>query len=61
MHISISVIISVFNGERYIKRCIRSVLNQTYNVKELIIYDDASTDNTFKIIETCVDESSPYK
>lgn len=45
----ISVITPVFNGEKYIKRCIESVQNQTYKNIEHIIVDDGSTDNTLKI------------
>lgn len=43
----ISVIIPVFNAEKYIDRCIQSLLNQTYKNIEIIIINDKSTDNTF--------------
>lgn len=46
----VSVIIAVFNGEKYIKEAIESVLNQTYKDIELIVVDDGSTDNTKGII-----------
>lgn len=42
----ISVILNVYNGEKYISRCIESVLAQNYNDIELIIVDDGSKDNT---------------
>ena len=42
---------SVFNGERYLKYSIDSLLNQTFKDFELIIIDDGSYDNSKKIIE----------
>lgn len=46
----ISVALCTFNGEKFIKEQINSILNQTLQVNEIIICDDLSTDNTFKII-----------
>lgn len=42
----ISVIIPVHNGERYLPEAIRSVLNQTYPVAQLIVVDNGSTDRS---------------
>ena len=47
----ISIIIPVFNTEKYIGKAIESVLSQTYIDFELILVDDASTDNTYSICE----------
>lgn len=46
----VSVITSVYNCEKYIAEMIDSILKQTYKDWELIIFDDASTDNTWDII-----------
>lgn len=48
----ISVIVSVYNTEKYVKRCIDSIINQSYKNIELIIIDDGSSDNSRKILES---------
>jgi teichuronic acid biosynthesis glycosyltransferase TuaG len=47
----ISVILTNYNGSRFLKKSINSVLNQTYKNLELIIIDDCSTDSSEKIIK----------
>ena len=49
MHELISVIINVYNGEKFIRKCLESILNQTYNNLEILIINDGSTDNTLNI------------
>jgi glycosyltransferase involved in cell wall biosynthesis len=48
----VSIIIPVFNSEKCIEKCIRSVINQTYSSIEILIIDDGSADNSFDIISS---------
>ena len=45
----ISIIVPIYNGENYMRKCIDSILSQTYSNIELILVNDGSTDNTIKI------------
>lgn len=45
----ISVIIPVYNGEKYLRECVQSVLTQTFSDFEVIIVDDGSTDSSLVI------------
>lgn len=46
----ISIIIPVYNKEKYVEKCIKSILTQSYNFIEIICVNDCSTDNSLKII-----------
>jgi len=47
--VKLSVIIPVYNVEKYIKECLESLLNQSFKEFELIVVDDGSTDNSLSI------------
>lgn len=47
----ISVIIPVYNVEQYLRKCLESIINQTYKNLEIILIDDGSTDNSGKICD----------
>lgn len=51
----ITIGIPVYNGERYIKQAVTSVLNQTFKDFELIVTDDGSKDNTLNILKSIQD------
>ena len=44
-----SIIVPVYNSEKYLNRCIKSILNQTFNDYELILIDDGSEDGSINI------------
>ena len=52
----ITVIINVYNDEKHIKKCIESIVNQTYKNLEIIIVNDGSVDNTLSICESFDDK-----
>ena len=54
--VKVSVIIPIYNGERYLEQCIRSVLCQTLKELEILCVDDGSTDHSSKIIKRLQDE-----
>jgi len=52
----VSVVIPVYNSEKFLAECIESVLNQTYKNIEIIAINDGSTDDSLKILETYSDK-----
>lgn len=48
--IKVSVLIANYNNEKYLNKCIDSIKKQTYQNIEIIIHDDASSDNSVKKI-----------
>lgn len=48
----VSIVIPIYNSEKYLNECIESVVNQTYSNLEIILVNDGSTDDSDKICET---------
>ena len=53
----ISIIVPVYNVEKYLERCLDSLVNQTLNDIEILLVDDGSTDNSLKICEKYASDS----
>lgn len=51
MNKKVSIIVPVYNASKYLSRSIESILNQSYDNLEIILIDDASTDNSKEIIK----------
>ena len=49
---AVSVIIPMYNVEKYIGECLDSILNQTFQDFEVIVVDDCSTDNSRAVVES---------
>lgn len=47
----ISIIVPVYNGDKYLSRCVDSILNQTFHDWELLLIDDGSTDKSGEICD----------
>lgn len=48
----VTVLMPVFNGEKYLNDAIQSIIDQTYNNFEFLILDDGSTDNSIRIVKS---------
>lgn len=57
----VTVILPMYNAQRYIQSCVRSVLNQTFRDFELICVDDCSTDETLRLVVELAQKDSRIK
>ena len=53
----ISVLMCTYNGEKYVKEQLYSIINQTFKPNEIIIVDDNSKDNTVSICKRILEEN----
>lgn len=56
MNALVSVIVPVYNGERYIFNCMQSLIGQTYSYMEVIFVNDGSTDRTDELLKKAIKE-----
>lgn len=61
VEILLSVVVPIYNTERFLRRCIESILNQNLEELELILVDDGSTDSSGKICEEYQKENQQIK
>lgn len=47
----VSIIVPVYNGDKYLSRCLESLVNQTYSTIEIICINDGSTDNSLSVLQ----------
>ena len=56
--VKVSVIVPVYNVEKYLTKCLDSIIHQTYKNLEIILIDDGSTDNCGKICDAYAEKDS---
>lgn len=58
---TVSVVVPVYNAEKYIEGCVKSILNQTYKVSEIFLINDGSIDSSLEIISKLASEDDRIK
>ena len=58
--VDISVIVPIYNAEKYLNKCVDSLINQTKKELEFILVNDGSTDKTEEIIKSYKDSRIKY-
>ena len=61
MSYKVSVIVPVYNVEKYLGKCLDSLINQTLEDIEIICINDGSTDNSLNILEKYAEKSNKIK
>lgn len=54
----ISIIVAVYNNEKYLEKCLESIINQTYQNIEILLINDGSTDTSGKICDQYIEKDS---
>ena len=61
MSVKFSLIVPIFNVEKYLRKCLDSLANQEYENYEVILVDDGSTDSCGKMVDAYVEKYSIFK
>ena len=56
----VSIIVNCYNGEKFLRQCLESIFNQTYENWEVIFWDNASTDKSQTIFKSFKDKRLNY-
>lgn len=59
--IKVSIIVSIYNTQRYLKRCLESIEQQTIDSYEVLLVNDGSTDSSKEICESFIKEKEQYR
>lgn len=59
--IKVSVVIPVYNTEKYVREAVESIMNQTLRELEIIIINDGSTDNSLQVVEELAAATVGYR
>ena len=54
----LSIVVPIYNVEKYLRKCINSLINQTYKNIEIILVDDGSTDSSGSICDRYASQDS---
>ena len=57
----ISVVVPVYNAEKYLDKCIQSIINQKYSNLEIILVDDGSKDNSLELCKKYAESDKRIK
>jgi len=55
---TLSIVVPVYNGEKYLAKCLDTIINQTYKNIEILLVDDGSTDRSKEIIKSYMEKDS---
>ena len=57
----LSIVVPIYNVEKYLRKCINSLINQTYKSIEIILVDDGSSDSSGNIADEYAEKDSKIK